>query len=227
MTTTASTTATARFALPDADVHLFDGWLPADEADVLFARLLREIDWQVHRIRMFGRLVDSPRLSCWIGDPQAAYVYSGTRFAPQPWPQALVPLRERLAPLLQAVAGAPPPNSVLANLYRDGKDSMGWHSDDEPELGPRPAIASISLGAPRRFLLRHRGRPELRWDAALTHGSLLLMAGETQRHYRHAVPKTARVVGPRINLTFRTILAGPEASPTGGRRDAAGCGASP
>ena len=210
MTTNAfMTSAMTRLDLPDAEVHFDDAWLSPDEADALFARLLREIDWEVHRIRMFGRLVDSPRLSCWIGDPQASYVYSGTRFAPQPWPDALIPLRERLAPALVAITGAPPPNSVLANLYRDGRDAMGWHSDDEPELGPRPAIASISLGAPRRFLLRHRTWPEHRREVLLTHGSLLLMAGETQRFYRHAVPKTARPVGSRINLTFRTIVTGP------------------
>lgn len=210
MTTNAfMTSAMTRLDLPDAEVHFDDDWLSPDEADALFERLQREVDWEVHRIRMFGRLVDSPRLSCWIGDPQASYVYSGTRFAPRPWPDALIPLRERLAPVLVAITAAPPPNSVLANLYRDGRDAMGWHSDDEPELGPRPAIASISLGAPRRFLLRHRARLEHRQEVLLSHGSLLLMAGETQRFYRHAVPKTARPVGSRINLTFRTIIAGP------------------
>ncbi len=152
---------------------------------------------------MFGRLVDSPRLSCWMGDPQAAYRYSGVRFTPVPWLPALAAVRERL----QLETGHAF-NSVLLNRYRDGRDCMGWHSDDEPELGPQPLIASLSLGATRRFLLKHRARPEVRACVELQHGDLLLMGGDTQRHYRHALPRTARPVGERINLTFRQILPG-------------------
>jgi len=96
-------------------------------------------------------------------------------------------------------------NSVLANLYRDGRDSMGWHSDDEPELGAQPAIASLSLGSTRRFVLKHRNDPSRKFALELPHGSLLLMRGATQANYRHALPRTARPVGPRINLTFRRI----------------------
>jgi alkylated DNA repair dioxygenase AlkB len=191
---------------PDEVDLLYDpGWLPAPEADKLFATLRQAIAWETHRIRLFGREVASPRLSCWIGDAGAGYVYSGTRFEPRAWPAALLPLRERLQDEL-----AVPFNSVLANRYRDGRDGMGWHSDDEPELGPRPAIASLSLGAPRRFLLkpRERGAQSERLALELGHGSLLLMAGDSQRRYRHALPKTARAVGERINLTFRRILAG-------------------
>ena len=97
-------------------------------------------------------------------------------------------------------------NSVLANLYRDGRDGMGWHSDDEPELGGQPVIASLSLGATRRFVLKHRHDPERKLAIELPAGSLLVMAGDTQRNYRHALPKTARPIGARINLTFRRIL---------------------
>jgi alkylated DNA repair dioxygenase AlkB len=95
---------------------------------------------------------------------------------------------------------------VLANRYRDGRDAMGWHSDDEPELGPAPVIASVSLGASRRFVLKHRDDPAQKLALELDHGSLLVMAGATQRHYKHALPRTARPVGERINLTFRHIL---------------------
>ncbi|MEE7548877.1 alpha-ketoglutarate-dependent dioxygenase AlkB, partial [Xanthomonas sp. Kuri4-1] len=116
------------------------------------------------------------------------------------WPAALAALR---APL-QAATGVAF-NSVLANRYRDGRDAMGWHSDDEKELGPRPVIASLSLGAPRRFALRHRHDPALRQVLTLGHGDLLLMEGDTQRNYRHALPRTARPVGERLNLTFRRI----------------------
>lgn len=187
-------------ALPQAELALDPHWLAADEADRLFACLRGDVAWEVHRIRLFGREVDSPRLSCWIGDPDAAYRYSGTRFEPHPWPPALRSIRDRLAGELGTDF-----NSVLANLYRDGRDAMGWHSDDEPELGPAPVIASISLGATRRFVLKHRREPERKLAVELGHGSLLLMAGDTQRNYRHALPRTARPVGERINLTFRRV----------------------
>lgn len=189
-----------RVPLPHADLRFAPDWLPADEADALFARLQQEVAWECHRIRIFGREVDSPRLSCWIGDPDAVYVYSRTRFVPRPWPASLLPLRERLAEELGVAF-----NSVLANLYRDGRDRMGWHSDDEPELGPRPVIASVSLGAVRRFSLKPRAGGASR-ALDLPHGSLLVMAGDTQMAWRHALAGTARTVGPRINLTFRRIM---------------------
>ncbi len=189
--------------LPDADVTLDPAWLPALEADVLLASLREDIPWETHRVRLFGREVASPRLSCWIGDPEALYRYSGIRHAPHPWPEPLCSLRDRL----ERECGQRF-NSVLANLYRDGGDAMGWHSDDEPELGSRPVIASISLGAARRFVLKHRASPGHKLDVVLPHGSLLLMRGDTQRHYRHTLPRTAKPVAARINLTFRWIRPG-------------------
>jgi len=177
-------------------------WLPAAQADELFAALRVQIPWETHRIRLFGRCHDAPRRSCWIGDAEAVYTYSGTRFEPRPWPSSLAELRTRLAQAL-----ATPFNSVLANLYRDGRDAMGWHSDDEPELGPTPLIASLSLGAERRFALKRREAGARALSLPLVHGSLLVMAGETQRHYRHALPRSARVLGARLNLTFRWIQA--------------------
>ena len=185
---------------PDPDVLLERGWLPVAVADHLYAALLQELPWAVHRIRMFGRWVDSPRLSCWLGDPGTDYAYSGGTFEPLPWPPILAQLRERLA-----IALGVPFNSVLANLYRNGRDAMGWHSDDEPELGPRPVIASVSLGGVRRFALKHRRDAALKGVLELPHGSLLVMSGDTQRLYRHALPRTSRVVAPRINLTFRQV----------------------
>jgi alkylated DNA repair dioxygenase AlkB len=191
--------------LEGADLAFDPAWLAPADADALFARLQAEVPWTVHRIRLFGRMVDSPRLSCWIGDAGASYTYSGTRFAPQPWPDALLPVRDRIRE-----ACGEDFNSVLANLYRDGRDAMGWHRDDEPELGAQPVIASLSLGASRRFVLKEVRAADApgaarRQVLALGHGSLLRMAGETQQHYRHALPRTARPVGPRINLTFRRI----------------------
>ena len=193
--------------LHGANVRLDRDWLAPAEAAGLFAALLHAIPWETHRIRLFGREVDAPRRSCWIGDPGAAYTYSGTRFEPRPWPGAMQPVRARLSAELGVDF-----NSVLANLYRDGRDAMGWHRDAEAELGSRPVIASLSLGAPRRFALKSREDPAVRLALELPPGSLLVMAGETQRRYRHALPRTARPVGPRINLTFRRILALDEAA---------------
>ena len=189
-----------RIDLADAELGLDPAWLTHSEADALFDALLTGVVWEIHRIRMFGREIDSPRLSCWIGDPGAAYTYSRTRFEPHPWVPALRPIRTRLRATLGIDF-----NSVLANRYRDGRDAMGWHSDDEPELGLRPVIASISLGATRRFGLKSRDEGGGRLALDLPHGSLLVMGGDTQTRYRHALPRTARPVGERINLTFRRI----------------------
>lgn len=185
--------------LPGAQLR-FATNLFTDPAAV-FAQLHDEIAWEQHRLQLFGRRVDSPRLSCWVGDADAVYTYSRTRFVPHPWTPTLAQLRDGL----QQVC-AQRFNSVLCNLYRDGRDSMGAHSDAEPELGPAPTIASLSFGATRRFRLRHRSDPAARLDLDLPGGSLLVMAGETQRHYRHDLPRARRVQEPRINLTFRRIF---------------------
>lgn len=191
--------------LPNAELAYWPAWLAPAEADALLEVLRETIPWETHVIRIYGRDVPSPRLSCWIGDPGASYAYSRTRFEPRPWPRALAVLRARI----EQACGAGF-NSVLANLYRDGRDAMGWHSDDEPELGPAPVIASLSLGAERRFVFRRkpaRGAAAERaaLELRLPHGSLLRMAGASQRLYQHALPRMARVRAPRINLTFRCI----------------------
>ena len=189
-------------ALAGADLrHDVDAY-PSAHADALFAALREEIAWQRHRLKLFGRELDAPRLSCWIGDADASYVYSGARFEPLPWTPTVAHLRDDLALRLGVRF-----NSVLANLYRDGRDSVGWHSDDEPELGPTPLIASLSFGATRTFRLRSRETRKAALSLDLANGSLLLMAGDTQRLYQHALPKRAGVTAPRINLTFRRIQA--------------------
>lgn len=189
-----------RIDLPGAELHLLPGWLGEAEADALLEALREQTAWETHRIRIFGKEHDSPRLSCWIGDPGASYVYSRVRFEPRPWPEALAALRPRI----DAASGVAM-NSVLANLYRSGQDAMGWHSDDEPELGARPMIASLSLGGTRRFRFRHRRDHSKTFTMDLPHGSLLLMSGDTQANWQHALPRTARPVAPRLNLTFRRI----------------------
>ncbi len=173
------------------------------EADRLLEVLLALPDWQQLRLRVFGRDVSAPRLTAWYGDPGARYAYSGVVHEPQPWPDDLAALRVRLCAHLGVEF-----NSVLANLYRDGRDSIGWHSDDEPELGEQPVIASVSLGARRRFRLRHRVRKDaLPIDLDLEHGSLLAMWGSTQDHWKHSLPKRAGCGEVRVNLTFRYVLA--------------------
>ena len=188
--------------LRDAEVSWHRHWLSRDTADTLQRTLRDDVPWEVHTIRMFGRQVDSPRLSCWMGDPAARYRYSGTEFVPQPWHPALLPLRDQLTAFCGHAF-----NSVLLNRYRDGDDGMGWHSDNEPELGPAPVIASLSLGAARRFLLRRRDDHAKKAEVLLDHGDLLVMGGQTQRHYQHSLPKSARPLAERLNLTFRWINA--------------------
>lgn len=183
------------------------GWMACAEAEALHARLTDEVPWTIHRIRMFGRWVDSPRLSCWMGDPGIRYRYSGALFEPEPWHPAI----RALMPRLEAACGAPF-NSVLLNRYRQGGDSMGWHSDDEPELGVEPVIASLSLGAARRFVLRMRADPIAKAEFRLGQGDLLVMRGDCQRVAQHALPKMLRAKGDRISLTFRFVVGATDGS---------------
>lgn len=181
-----------------AYLELDPHWLR--EADGLQRSLQSEVPFEARAIKLFGREVMQPRLVAWVGDPSAVYTYSGVRHEPLPWTPTLRALRDDL----EARTGLAF-NGVLCNLYRDGRDSMALHSDSEPELGPDPIVASLSLGATRRFQLRHR-TDDHKLELASTHGSLLLMRGTTQRFYRHAVPKEPAITAPRINLTFRRIL---------------------
>lgn len=181
--------------VPPSCVRYLPGWQP--HAAVAYEALRHEIEWEQHEITLFGRTVPTPRLTSWIAD--AAYQYSGVVNQPNGWPASVAAIRDRLVSEMGVAF-----NSCLANLYRDGSDSMGWHSDDEPELGEQPVIASLSLGARRTFTLRHRVTRE-RWSWPLGEGDLLVMSGESQRDFAHAVPKTTKAVGPRMNLTFRVF----------------------
>jgi len=198
---------TAPVAIPiaDADLLLFRQAQWGQPTDALLARLIDEIPWRRQSVTLFGKTHPQPRLICWMGDPGCAYLYSGTRWEPEPWHPLVDALRTRA----EALSGARF-NAVLLNLYRDGADSMGFHADDEPELGERPVIASLSLGAERTMLLRHRhDRAQATQRLPLADGDLLVMRGDTQRNWRHAIPKTRRPVGPRLNLTFRRIVSAP------------------
>ncbi len=164
--------------------------------------LLRETPWSQPRVTLFGRQLDSPRLACWYGDAGAVYTYSGLRNRPLPW----TPLLQEIRRAVERDSGETF-NSVLLNLYRDGEDRMGWHADDEAELGDAPVIASLSLGACRRFRLAHRRRRQRRCELLLGDGSLLLMRPPLQSEWRHCVPREPAVTDARINLTFRRVLA--------------------
>jgi alkylated DNA repair dioxygenase AlkB len=195
-----SAAAEARAAPPnllpcDGAAFLYPDALPPADADRLLEALRDGIAWRQEVATVMGRRLPIPRLTAWHG--AAGYVYSGIRLTPAPWTPPLLELKA----LAEAIARQPF-NSVLLNLYRDGRDSVSWHADNEPGLGQNPVIASLSLGAVRRFQLKHRRLPE-RLTLDLPHGSCLIMAGATQHHWLHQLPKTKAPVGPRINLTFR------------------------
>jgi alkylated DNA repair dioxygenase AlkB len=184
----------------DGYAFLIEGFIPIDIAEDYYQFLLRELPWQEEHYTIYGKRVAAPRLVAWFGDPQAAYSYSGISHTPLPWLPLLAQLKTQIEQQSHQSF-----NSVLCNLYRDGQDSMGWHADKEPELGKNPYIASLSFGEARVFKLRHN-KTKQTIDVVLENGALLLMGGELQHHWRHAVPKTAKVKTPRINLTFRKIL---------------------
>jgi alkylated DNA repair dioxygenase AlkB len=191
-----------RVRMPDADVFYRDRLVLAGSDTEILRRLIAEIAWRSEEVVMWGRTLPQPRLTAWYGDPGRLYAYSGLRLDPLPWTPLLLDIKTRVEKTVGSIF-----NSVLLNYYRDHHDSIGFHSDDEPELGDRPVIASLSLGAERTFILKHKtsrriGPAHLR----LASGSLLLMGGDTQRCWRHGILKESPPCGPRVNLTFRQIM---------------------
>ncbi|WP_317173912.1 alpha-ketoglutarate-dependent dioxygenase AlkB family protein [Pontibacter aquaedesilientis] len=190
--------AFTKLEMPQAEVYYAQQFFTKEESDLYLQRLAEQVAWQQEEIKMFGKQLPLPRLTAWYGDK--GYTYSGLYNAPQPWLPVLQELKERVE-----AASGDKYNSVLLNYYRHGQDSMGWHSDDEKSLGP--GIASVSFGGERGFAFRHRERKDIPpVKLTLQHGSLLLMQGNTQRHWQHQLPKTSRPIAPRINLTFRNII---------------------
>ena len=183
-------------------MEYFPQWLSSHESDSLLSRLQSDIAWQQPSITIYGKRHPIPRLQAWMGNRAHTYRYSGTDFTSVTWPDYLASLAKDLS----QIAGVEF-NSVLLNLYRNGQDSMGWHSDDEPELGETPVIASLSLGAERDFTLRPSGATRQAHSLPLQHGSLLIMKAGMQSDWQHALPRRAGVSEPRINLTFRKIIA--------------------
>lgn len=194
------TSSTILTPIPLADGELsFLGQLPLSLTnDEVLARLIADTTWRSDTITVWGKQHPQPRLTAWHGE--AAYAYSGLRLEPSPF----TPLQQEIRAAVEAVSGRRF-NSVLLNYYRDGRDSMGMHSDNEPELGPAPAIASVSFGAARTFLLQHKVT-KARLRLSLTDGSMLLMAGSLQQFWLHGINKVAHPTGPRVNLTFRFIV---------------------
>ncbi len=185
--------------LQGALCHCSD-WLAPSQQLRLFNVFKSDVPWSQPSVRMFGREIPSPRLAAWYGDPGARYTYSGVTYEPLPWTTESMKLKCQIEEACGFLF-----NSVLLNYYRDGNDSMGWHCDDEPELGDAPVIASLSLGCTRRFRLQHRRCKGVRIELSLEPGSLLLMLPPLQREWRHSVPKERTVDDARINLTFRML----------------------
>jgi alkylated DNA repair dioxygenase AlkB len=193
---------------PGADLLYYPCFLRRDEADRWFALLAGDecVRWRQDHIQLYGRRIALPRLTAWYGEPGIRYVYSGIVNETVPWDEALRGLAQRVGD-----AAGTSFNAVLLNLYRDDRDAVSWHSDDEAELGPEPVIASLSVGAERTFQLRHKDhrRNGVAWEERrLPSGSLLVMRGSTQRLWQHRLPRHAGPCGPRINLSFRRIEAG-------------------
>lgn len=189
----------------DGSALLTKTWIDHDEADEILGRLMKEVPWRSHDLVLFGKRMTEPRLSAWVGDEGVSYSYSGVRRVPETWTPTLTELRRLCESSLDSKFPGVAFNSVLANLYRSGDDSMGWHADDEPELGPMPIIASLSFGDERRFDFRHRISGET-VHVSLPHGSLLVMSGRTQACWKHRLAPTKASRRPRINLTYRFVL---------------------
>jgi len=190
----------ANLAPFDGELYYLPQFYPREQADVYFQQLYQGLDWQQEQLFIYGRWVKVPRLMAWCGDANATYRYSGVEHRPLEWTAELQEIRSDMETFCKQSF-----NSVLANLYRDGRDSMGCHADDEKELGTNPTIASVSLGESRLLRFRHtKSGRKLEFD--LLHGDVLIMAGELQHHWRHELPKTSKPKQARINLTFRRII---------------------
>jgi len=189
-------------SLPDAELEYFPDFLTKKNADFLYHFLIDSNCWKQDKIKLFGKKILQPRLTALFGENGNIYKYSGLEMSPSPFPDKLKELKDKCEQKIHGLEF----NICLANLYRDGNDSMGWHADDEKELGEKPIIASVSLGAERIFHLKHKKIHTARHKIRLQHGSLLIMKGTTQEFWKHQLPKTKKIVSPRVNLTFRKII---------------------
>ena len=189
------------FDLKDAELIYYPNFYESLEANTIFQKLLAEIPWQQDDIKVFGKVYAQPRLTALFGNDGKPYSYSNITMQPHPWNIILQKIKFQIENVVDENF-----STVLLNLYRDGKDSNGWHADNEKELGINPTIASLSFGEERFFHLQHNTDKNLKLKISLEHGSLLIMKGTTQHYWKHHVPKTSRPIGNRINLTFRKIV---------------------
>jgi alkylated DNA repair dioxygenase AlkB len=187
--------------LPDAVIRYYPDFISPKQADDLYKKVYKETPWRNDPITIFGKTYPQPRLTSLHGHTTDPYGYSGIMMQPNPMSAPLLEIEEKIQEYTDTAF-----TTVLVNLYRDGKDSNGWHADNEPELGKNPVIASVSLGGSRFFHLRHNTDKSQKLKLELAHGSLLLMEGSTQHFWKHQIAKTARMVAPRINLTFRKVF---------------------
>jgi alkylated DNA repair dioxygenase AlkB len=187
---------------PNAQLYYVHNAVLGRSADELLRELIADTPWRQETLRVWGKLFSQPRLVAWYGDSRSVYTYSGIKLVPLPWTELLLTVKRQV----ETLAGSSF-NSVLLNYYRDNRDSMGFHSDDEAELGERPVIASLSLGEERTFVLKHKTKFVKPVRLKLGSGSLLVMMGETQQYWKHGIARETRVCGPRVNLTFRRIEA--------------------
>ncbi|NJB70628.1 alkylated DNA repair dioxygenase AlkB [Saonia flava] len=187
--------------LPDSDIIYFPSFLTTKKATHYLHKLKDSIPWQQDSISVYGKTYPQPRLTALFGNNEKTYSYSNIVMRPHKFKGELLEIKQSVEDITETIF-----TTCLLNLYRNGKDSNGWHSDDEKELGYNPIIASVSLGQERHFHLRHKTNPLLKYKMVLEHGSLLLMRGATQHHWLHQIPKTAKQINERINLTFRVIL---------------------
>jgi len=185
--------------IENGEYIFYPNFFSKSESDILLKGLRNNIVWKQESMNMYGKKIDFPRLTAWYGNNDKPYSFSGITLQPLPWTSEILTIKNKIEPIAKTVF-----NSVLLNLYRDGNDSISWHTDAEKELGINPIIASVNFGATRKFQLRHIKTKE-KLEIELTHGSLLIMQGELQHFWQHQVPKTSKPVGERINLTFRVI----------------------
>lgn len=188
------------FELQDASITYYPNFFNKETADIFFEELKSTIPWQQDQIVVFGKKYEQPRLTALFGNAGKSYHYSNISMQPHPWNSLLLNIKSQIEAITNTTF-----TTVLLNLYRDEKDSNGWHADNEKELGKNPIIASVSLGAERFFHLKHNSNKNQKQKILLEHGSLLVMKGTTQHFWKHQIAKTSQPTGPRINLTFRFL----------------------
>ena len=186
--------------IQDGVLRLYPHLFSPEDRETFFTQLKENVNWQQEEIKLYGKSIPLPRLTAWFGDEGKTYTYSGITVEPEPWTPILSKIKNRIEEVSDVTF-----NSVLLNYYRNERDSVSWHSDDEPELGKNPIIGSVSFGDVRTFQLKHKTNKSLTISRDLPDGSYLEMAGSTQHHWLHQIPKRTRKIGLRINLTFRTI----------------------